>query len=584
MAIRTPQDGGRGLDRRVLIAVLCLVAAGAVIPACDCSAPRGKPWRHDPDPASLAAAEPRSPALAADEAAVDVLAQRSHTLRIHMDAEPRALNPLVAPSVWARRIALGPIYETLLRYEPPEGGAGAGPGRYAPGLARSWKLMPGGTEIRFYLETGVTFHDGHTLSSSDVQFTLDAIRDPRNGFDHLRPMLADVAAVELITSKEVRLVLYRPNGWVLRALAEIPILSIDVHQGNFAAGGRIVGTGPWQLASWKNGTVHLTRYGGYWGRAPAIDDLEFVYEPDAARALTAAKRGAFDVIPALIPAHWPEQASAPGIAAAFTALELRPPRLRYLAFDCAAPPTDDPRVRHAIGLLIDRKKLAREIHDDLARPIAGPVWPGGLGDGPAPPTPDLDPVAAGKLLDEAGWIDNDKDGIRDKDGVKLRLSALVLDKPDVPAGGPRQVETERSQILESLRRGGISVEVRAGSEAVVLNRVRDGDFDLALLELALPVDTDLGPLLGTGGALNFGKCSSRRIDSALAALDATWEPAARVPLIGELAAAVAEDWPIAGVVMPAPQGLVHRRVGDVVVWDGWIDLRRLTLAPDAAPQ
>lgn len=561
------------------LAVLSAVALLG-IPGCDCSGPRGKPWRHEPDPKSLAAAEPRSEALDQEQAVSTVLAERGHTLRIQMDAEPRALNPLVAPSVWARRATMGTVFETLVRYEPPEGGAGSGPGRYAPGLARAWRVMPDGKEIRFYLESGVKFHDGRTMSSVDVQFTLDAIRDPRYGIDHLRPLLADVFRVELITPKEVRIVLYKPNGWVLRALAEIPILPMHVYDGGFNAGGKIVGTGPWQLASWKDRVIHLARFGGYWGSPPAIDDLELVYEPDAARALTDAKRGAFDLIPALIPAHWPEQASAPGIASAFIALELRPPRMRYLAFGCAAP-LDDPRVREAISLLIDRKKMAKEALDGLARPIAGPVWPGGPGDGPAPPAPEQDPAAAGRLLDAAGWIDSDKDGVRDRAGERMHVVALVLEKPDPPSGGGPRTDPERAAILEPLKRAGIAIEIRTGPEAVVMNRIRAGDFGITTLELAIPVDSDLTPLLGTKGAIAYGGCGNPRIDAALEALDAAWEPAARVTLIDELTAALGASWPIAGIVAPAPQGLVHKRVQGVVVWDGWLDLRRLTLAPDS---
>ncbi len=575
MTIRTPQGAWSGL---VLWALTALLPAG-----CDCAGPRGKPWRHEADPAQLAAAEPRSPALTSgdDGQAADILAGRSHTLRVHVDAEPRGLNPLTTPSVWTRRITMGTVYETLIRYEPPEGGAGAGPGHYSPGLARSWRVMPGGREIRFELEPGVKFHDGRAMTSVDVQFTLDAIRSPGKDVDHLRPWLDDIFAVELITPREVRLVLKRPSGWVLRALAEIPILPYHVHGEGLNAGGRIVGTGPWQLASWKNGVVHLTRFGGYWGAAPAIDDLEFAYQPDAARALTDAKRGIFDLVPALVPAHWPEQASAPGIAASFTALELRPPRLRYLAFDCTTPPLDDPRVRQAIGLLVDRKKLARDAYDGLARPAAGPVWPGGPGDGPTPPAPELDPVAAAALLDAAGWRDADGDGVREKDGQRLRLDVLVIERPTAGGHhGGRVRDPERGELLDALRRAGVGLDVRAGSEAVVMNRLRAGEFDLAFVELAQPVDTDLSAFLASDGASNLGKCSSPAVDAALRALSEVWEPAARVPLAGELAAAVADLAPMAALVAPAPQGLVHRRVQGVVVWDGWLDLRKLTLAPD----
>jgi peptide/nickel transport system substrate-binding protein len=538
----------------------------ATINGCDCQAPRGKPWRHEPDPTTQAAAQPGSPALAKDPHVSDVITNRPHTLRVHVDAEPRALNPLIAPSVWARRITMGTVFEPLIRYDPDAHA-------YAPGLAQSWRIMPDGKEIRFYLQPGVTFHDGKPMTSSDVQFTLDAIRDPRNGIDHLRSMLTSVAAVELITSNQVRLVLYKPDGWVLRALAEIPILPMHVYDGSLAAGGRIVGTGPWQLAWWKDGTVHLSRYGGYWGKAPAIDDLEFVYDSDAAHALMAAKQGEIDVIPELIPAHWPGQANA--LEKQFAPLQLDPPRMKYLAFDCKQPPLDDVRVRHAIALLLDREGLVSNVYSGLARPVGGPVWSGGPGDGPAPPPPDLDIAQAQSLLADAGWTDSDKDGVLDKGGVRLELTALVLD--DDPPSGAKPGMSDRSVIMGTLKGVGIAVEVKAGTEAVLMNRVRAGDFGLATLELAQPVDTDLSPLLATGGAENYGACGSPRIDAALAAMQGEWDPSKRSALTGELAAAIAESWPIAGIIAPAPQGLVDRRVQGVVVWDGWIDLTRLSL-------
>ena len=71
--------------------------------------------------------------------AADLHADRPHTLRIDVDAEPGRLTPLVEPSVWARRITLGTIFEALLRYVPPE--TGQGPGRYEPRLARSWRVI-----------------------------------------------------------------------------------------------------------------------------------------------------------------------------------------------------------------------------------------------------------------------------------------------------------------------------------------------------------------------------------------------------------------------------------------------------------
>jgi peptide/nickel transport system substrate-binding protein len=435
--------------------------------------------------------------------------------------------------------------------------------------------MPSGLEIRIELEPGVTFHDGHPLTTSDVQFTLDAIRDPRRGVDQLRPMLDDVAAIELVTSHELRLLLKRPSGWVLRALAEIPILPMHVYDGSLVAGGALIGTGPWKLASNKGGVVHLTRNEHYWAGAPAIADLEFVYEPDAAVALREAKRGELDIIPTLIPAHWPEQANAPGIVARFVPLELATPRLRYLAFNAQRAPLDDPRVRHALALLVDRRTIAKRVFDGLARPALWPVWPGGLVSGPEPIVPEFDPAGAAKLLDAAGWIDSEpKDGIRDRAGKQLRLVMIGADKPALKdAAGPPQ-KLERDYFIEAARRIGVVIELKTGNEGWLEKRYADQTQDLAELVWSGMVDGDPGAQLAH---------ASPRIDRALDALAAAWDPAERKRLAPELVAGLAEAWPMAGIVADAPHGLVAKRLQGVRVWDGWIDLSQLSLRSFGEP-
>jgi ABC-type transport system substrate-binding protein len=551
----------------------------AALVACDSPA-RVKPWRHAPDPTAEAARAPSSPALAAGSADAEAHAGRGHTLRIHVDAEPGRLNPLVAPTVWGRRITLGTVFETLLRYVPPEG-SGQAAGRYTPRLARSWRVSPWGTEIAIELEPGVRFHDGRPLTSGDVQFTLDAIREVRRGIDHLRPLLDDVEAVEQVTPSTLRIRLKRPSGYVLRALAEIPILPYQVYEGSLLGGGALVGTGPWRVASTKGGTVHLTRFDRYWGGRAAIADLEFVYQPDAAAALKDAKRGELDVVPALIAAHWPEQASAPGIAAAFQPLELRPLRFRYFAFNAHRPITSDARVRHALALLVNRRDIEKRVFDGLARPALWPIWPGGFVSGPEAPVPAFDPARAGKLLDEAGWKDTEpKDGIRDRNGEPLKLVMIGSEPPAAKdAALPGAPTTSRDVFVEAARRIGVVIDLRSASDASIEKRIAEGTYDIAELVWTGMVDTDVSARLG---GKNPQRATSPRIDRVLDALAAAWDPAERTKLSGELAAALDETWPIAGIVADAPQGLVHRSVLGVRVWDGWIDLGQLRLEPDRA--
>src|SRR5690606_28168136 len=113
---------------------VCLVALVLGLLACEGAPARSKPWRHAPDPAAEAEMQPRSDVVAREAARIEARQRREHTLRVHVDRAPRHLNPMVAPSVWTTRIAFDSIFEPLIRYEPPEGGAGAGPGHYRAGL------------------------------------------------------------------------------------------------------------------------------------------------------------------------------------------------------------------------------------------------------------------------------------------------------------------------------------------------------------------------------------------------------------------------------------------------------------------
>ncbi|MCE9576395.1 MAG: hypothetical protein K8W52_24820 [Deltaproteobacteria bacterium] len=565
------------VPRGALTAAIAAVITAIALGGCE-TPPRARPWRHAEE-TSPVATPGKSASRELDEQALAIRANRPHTLRIHMDTEPRALEPMIAPSTWTRRITMGPVFETLLRFAPPDGGAGAGPGHYVPGLARTWRIDGDGLSIYFELEPQVSFHDGQAMTASDVQFSLDTARDPKREANHLWPLLVDIKQVDKISPRMVRVQLSRPNGYILRALAEVPILPYGVYEQSLAAGGRMVGTGPWQVTSWKNGTVHLTRFPRYWGKLPAITDVEFVYQPDAARALLDAKHGDFDLIPELIPAHWPQQASAPGVASAFGVIRLAPPRFRALVLAGDAPPFDDARVRRAVSMLVDRTGLCEDYLHNLARPVAGPVWPGGPIDGAAPSMPVRDPIAAGKLLDEAGWTDADGDRQRERGKDKLKIVMLFGERAQpLPPG--KKLDEERQMLVDDLREAGFIVDFKIVGDQTFAKRIADHQFGAALIEWDGAVDSDPSRWLETGGGQNLGNVSSPRIDHLLANLRAVWDPAGRVALASELALAFADEQPFVVLAAPEPAGLIARRVKGAVPWDGWIDLQTLSLDPD----
>lgn len=566
---------------------VALAAALLTLGACEGPPSHGKPWRKPlPEPPPLT--RPEGSAAARADAALEAAKKRAHTLRIHLVAEPSHLHPLLDPDLETLRVTEGTIFESLVTLAPA--GDPAAAWGVAPQLAETFRVIGDGRELRFTLRDGVRFHDGGRLSVVDAQFSLDTARFRAPRF---REALADVMTVEIAGTRELKVTLRKPNAYVLRAIAEVPILSSNVYgpggQAWHGAKKIAIGTGPFRLARWDRGArIVLARNESYWGGAPAspppatpdapapapvaesaVDEVEFVIEPDAARALMRAKRDEIDILPALSWAHVPAQVVA--MAPAFAPVRLAPPRLRYLVFNTARPPFDDARVREAVSLVIDRRRLADELLHGTVRLVGGPVWPGGPGDAAATPEPRTDLGAAAQLLDEAGWVDAEKDGTRDRAGVALKVVLLT--------GQDARGEAERELVVSALRKAGFQVEVRAGDPAVLLARLKDGVFDLATVEWRARVDEDLTPLFGTGGARNWGAFTSKALDALLVAAQTAWDPAQRAARVAEVGRAVASEWPIAALYAPAPLGLVHTRVHGLVVHDGWFAIRGITLAP-----
>jgi peptide/nickel transport system substrate-binding protein len=229
---------------------------------------------------------------------------------------------------------------------------------------------------------------------------------------------------------------------------------------------------------------------------------------------------------------------------------------------------------------VNRRDIEKRVFDGLARPALWPIWPGGFVSGPEAPVPAFDPAGAGKLLDEAGWKDTEpKDGVRDLNGEQLRLVMVGGEGPagkDAKDALPGAPVLARDLFVEAARRNGVIIDVRTGNDAWLEKRLAEGTYDIAELVWTGMADGDVSARLG---GKSPHRATSPRIERALDALAAAWDPAERTRLSGELAAALAEAWPIAGIVADAPQGLVHRSVQGVRVWDGWIDLAALRLDP-----
>jgi peptide/nickel transport system substrate-binding protein len=517
----------------------------------------GKPDLTPPRP------EPPPAATLPDPAAVPVPPRPpAGTLRVHLDAEPAHLHPLVDTDASVRAVTDGLIYQTLIDC--------AG-GTYRPSLAESWDVSDDGMRIALRMRSGVRWHDRHAFGVLDVQATLEPLL--RSGSDAavLRAELGDVASLEIVSERTVRLVLKRPSDLVLRALCDLPILPDHLVRGVRPESSPIakqpVGTGPFRFVSWERGKrIRLQRVPEAWGPAVGVEEIVFDLDGDAVRALNRTRRGDLEILPRVLDVHYPDQVEPATLHGMTDLVRLTPERMSFLVVNHRHEPLADVRVRRAMALLWDRTRFARELHKDLARPIAGPLFGGAL------PLPAFDRARAIAMLQEAGYRDTNADGVRDRDGHAIRLTMLE-------ATGSRTLGLEAHAFVLEMRKAGLLVDVVTADPATFMARLRHGEFDLAPMMWEELPDEDPSPLFGAGGVFNYGGYQSSALDPLWDELRRAPGQAGRRPVLERIARVVADEQPVIFLYRSDVPALVSTRVHGLAAVGDRLDLRRVWLDP-----
>jgi peptide/nickel transport system substrate-binding protein len=484
-------------------------------------------------------------------------------LRVQLPSEPPHLNPLADSLEVVDQVTRGLVYETLVECVG---------GRAAPALADSWTWSPDGMRLELHLRPEVNWHDGRSVNAIDAQATIEASLRSTSRLAAARASLADVAAVEVMADRRVRLRLARPSTIVLRSLCDLPIVPERLIRGSSVERARLgkqpIGTGPFRFAAWEPGSqIRLEANPRPWRQPPRVEEIVFEIDADTGSSLRKLRRGELDLMPRLPEIHHPEQVTAAALGPRLRALRFDESRFSFVALNHRRPALQDPRVRQALDHLWNRPRLAADLHHDLARPIAT------MGRSSLEPVP-FSPPAAGRLLDEAGWKDSVGDRFREQGGQPLAL-ALVH--------APGAAEQAAQRFALDAARAGVRVQLQPVDPGQLRDRLRAGEFDLALLSWRGRPDEDLRPLFGQGGAFNHGAFASASVQTLLdqIANAPDVEAAAGPPDDAQaaLASALASERPAlflfqhqqVTVASTAVHGLCHDGVD--------LDLRRVWLAP-----
>ena len=252
----------------------------------------------------------------------------------------------------------------------------------------------------FELKKGIKFHNGATLTSKDVAFSIDRMRDEKGG-SLQAPNFKDVTEVQTPDDQTVIFVTKQPMAVFLDRLENRFILSK-------AAGEKYgdkmdenpIGTGPYKFVSYqRGGNFVFTRNDDYWGGKADIKEVIFRKVTEDAARLAALESGQADLINN-VPVHEVARLQRhPRV----NVEKIEGLRMFFLAFNVAFKPFDNKLVRQAVNYSVDGPAIIKNIFDGIGYSFNGPVGANVLGADPKLKRYPYDPKKAKELLAQAGY-------------------------------------------------------------------------------------------------------------------------------------------------------------------------------------
>ena len=388
-----------------------------------------------------------------------------------------------------------------------------------PRLASSWGLSDDGKVYTVQIRDDATFHDGSPVSADDVLWTIQWHQESEST---VASLLTSVESVEAAEGNSIAITLSEPNPDFLYNLTDNKFVILQAGAENI--GTEFNGSGPFVLEEMIPGDrAILSANADYWGGAPSIDRLEFIYFDDQQAGIAAVQGGSVDGIMRL------DNSSFLGFAGDVnfntTDIPTSGHHLTRLRADRA--PGNDARVRKAFKLATDRDAIWERVQ--LGFGAVGKDSPIGPSFGQyflaEAEVPARDPAAAAALLAEAGY----------PDGLEMTLHTLKSGSfPDLAQALAAQWEE-----------AGIRVEVQPEDE----NTWWTGDWlevDLAVASWgARPIpQLYLDLAYQSGAPWNESHYSNERVDELIDIARSSLDQDERTAAYKEIQQILLDDGPV----------------------------------------
>jgi len=425
--------------------------------------------------------------------------------------QPRFINPVLAGTNDIDLDISRLVYSSLFKYDNSLS--------LQNDLTTEYEVSEDGKTYTIRIRNDVAWHDGTPLTADDVVFTIRSIQTPEYG----SPLASDFAGVAA-TAPDDRTVVFTLEEPYAPFLSSLTVgimpqhVWADIAPGNAALAEqtlRPVGSGPYQFSELKTrrktGEVTefvLARNEAYYGPHQFLDNIAFTFFPTHEDALKAFVSGEVDGF-GFLPLQLRDRADRSNaevhrlLLPQYFALFFNQENNALLA---------DSGIRNALSLALDRQAIVDEALKGEGESLHIPIPQGVFAFNEELEKPSVNIEAAIQNLEEAGWHDEDNDGIREKDDVRLHIKITTTDWPEYV----QTVEIVQQQWLKI----GVETEIEHfGPGTIQQTIIGPRDFEVLLFGEILRAEPDPYPFWHSkqieAPGLNFAKFANKDVDKLL---------------------------------------------------------------------
>ena len=448
-------------------------------------------------------------------------AAAAQTLRIGLAEDPDILDPTQGRT-FVGRIVFAALCDKLLDISPTL--------KIVPQLALDYQWAPDARSVTFKLRHGVKFHDGEPFNAAAVKFNIE--RHKTMAGSTRKGELSAVSAVEVIDDYTVKFDLSTPDAPLLAQLTDragmmVSPKAAQAEGANFGA--HPVCSGPFKFTERvAQDRIVLDRFADYWDKGKIhFDKVIFQPIPDSTVRLSTLRSGGLDFI---------ERVAAPDLPTVrkdsnFKVASIVELGYQGITFNVAngerakTPIGEDPRVRQAFELAIDRSVITQVVYNGEFAPGNQWVPPNNPYYVKSLPVPKRDLAKAKALLAAAGQ-------------PHPAVTLMVPNSPDLQQVG---------QVIQAMtKEAGFEVKLEASEFASALQRAQKGDFQAFLVAWSGRSDPDgnIYNFVACKAPLNDGHYCNADVDKELGLARTAASPVERLKHYEQVATITEKELPI----------------------------------------